>query len=549
MKNRMKMILYGMATLILSLTGLASCTDSSDHYRVSGEVASRISLWETIVQQPELSTFASLLERYSYDRVLSSDHVYTVWAPVNESLSGIDLNDSVAATRLITTHIARYSFPASGVVAKYPEVYMLNAKKQTFVAGGDVCTMGGIELLTKNKAAKNGILHTLNGQIPFFPNTWQMMEEARFDSIRTYLYSFGKREFIRNGSTAIDINDEGMTVYDSVFTERNTMWYVYKGANGIGWLNDEDSVYTTILPDNEAWAKIYNSYYDVFRPDPALPNPDSIQRANMQYAIVQDLVFRGSITNPAMYGVNDSIISTRGAVIKNPARIFAGSSPEQTSNGWVYPVSELRYEKTDSYVKNIKIEAETSLGRMHDESRDMGTIQTWYASDNPGISNGSFLRVIDLGRNSSEEPTVSFEIPGVLNHKYDIYGVFLSSSFVNPASMDTSVTRVKFQIQQWNRTGKKEDDNNWGDGKNWGPARVLAEFSGSGSEFVTQRRGASLIKAGTFRFPFANINEEDNVFRVKVISAITNRDKNNKENKFNKEMRIDYLLLVPSDSN
>jgi uncharacterized surface protein with fasciclin (FAS1) repeats len=547
MMNKKKNILCRLAALMLFFTGVASCTDSEEHYNVSEDVSERVSLWELISQRPDLSTFASLLERYAYDRTLSGDHVYTVWAPTNEYLTGVDPNDSVAVARVITTHIARYSFPASGTVAKHPEVYMLNAKKQIFVSGGDTYTIGGVGLLTQNAVANNGILHTLKGQIPFFPNTWQMMEEARYDSIRSYLYSFGKREFARGWSTQIDINEEGMIVYDSVFTELNTMWYTYANGKGIGWLNDEDSVYTMILPDNAAWAEVYDNYYHLFRPDPALSNPDSIQRTNMQYAIVQDLVFRGEITNPSVYGENDSILSTRGAIIKNPARIFGGVSPVRTSNGWVYPVSKLPYALADSYAKSIKIEAETSLGRMHDETRDQGTIQSMYASDNPAISNKAFLRVVDLGKSSGEEPKVSFEIPGALNAEYDIYAVFLSPSFVNPASVDTSVTRVKFEIQQWNRLGDKSSDAYWGDGKTQG--KTLATFSGTGPEYVTQKRDVSVIKAGPFRFPFANVNEEENVFRIRVISSINSRDKNSKENRFNKEMRIDYLLLVPSDSN
>jgi hypothetical protein len=550
MNNNKKTIVYGLAALFLSFVAVVSCTDSDEHYRVSDEVEGRVSLWELISGQPELSTFASLLERYSYDDILSSEQSYTVWAPVNDYLAGIDPNDSITVVRMITTHISRYFHPASGTAAQHPEVYMLNAKKQSFLSAGDTYTMGGVELRSKNLAAKNGILHTLNGRVPFFPNTWQIMEEAGYDSIRTYLYSFNKREFARNSSMQIDINEEGMIVYDSIFSEQNTMWYLSTGQKGIGFLNNEDSIYTMILPDNRAWTEVYNRYYPLFRPDPSLPEADSIQRANTQYSIVQDLVFRGAIANPGIYGANDSILSTRGAIIRNPARIFSGSSPVKTSNGWVYPTSGLQYELTDSYAKQIKIEAEMPLGRMHEETRDMSTIQTGFSSDNPGISNNLFLHVRDLGKSASETPTVSFEIPGVLDTEYDVYGIFLSPSYVNPLSLDTAVTRVRFEIQQWNKLGPKTDDRYWGDGKSWGPGKVLATFSGTGPEFVTQKQGISFIKAAEkFRFPFANINEEENVFRIRVISSPNRTDNSSKENKFNKEMRIDYLLLVPSASN
>jgi uncharacterized surface protein with fasciclin (FAS1) repeats len=550
-KNRKNTILCGLTALILCFAGAVSCTDADDHYKVAEEVEGRVSLWELISQQPDLSTFASLLERYSYNRILSGDQVYTVWAPSNEYLQGISPDDSMAVVRMITTHIARYSYPASGAVSAYPDIYMLSAKKQPFLVSGNTCTIGGVELRKGSLAAKNGILHVLNGKIPFFPNIWQIMEEERYDSIRTYLYAFNKREFLRNMSQQIDINDEGMIVYDSVFIEQNSMWYTYRGAKGVGYLNNEDSVYTMILPDNAAWTEAYNRYYPLFRPDPSLPNRDSMQRANTQYSIVQDLVFRGAITNPGVYGENDSILSTRGAIIRNPAHIFSGASPVRTSNGWIYSASSLQYGLTDSYAKSIKIEAEMPLGRMHDETRDMGTYQQWYVRDNSAVSGNMFLLVKDLGKSSSETPLISFEIPGVVNTGYDIYAVFLAHSFVEPLSTDTnSVTRVKFEIQQWNRLGSKTDDRNWGDGKNWGPGRVLATFSGSGPEFVTEKRGISVIKAATnYVFPFANINEDDYVFRIRVISSLSRTDLNSKDPKFNKEMRIDYLLLVPSTSN
>lgn len=547
MKNRKNKIVYGWVASILFVMGAASCSDSIEHYKVSEEVESRTSLWELISTQPELSRFASLLKRYSYDQILSGDQTYTVWAPDNNHLAQMDTEDSITVMRAITTHIARYAYPASEATTQFPEIYMLNAKKQSFLSFGNTYTLGGVELQSGSRLAKNGVLHILNGQIPFFPNIWQMMESENFDSIRNYLYSFNKREFIRNASTQIDINEEGMIVYDSVFTTMNSMWYTYTGMKGIGYLNREDSTYTMILPNNTAWAEAYNRYYPIFRPDQSVPNADSIQHANIQYAIVQDLVFRGAISNPNVYGENDSIFSTRNAVIKNPARIFNGTQPAQTSNGWVYTTSNLNYDRTDSYVKSIKIEAEMSKGRMHNESRDMSIIYSFYP-DNTEISNKGYLYVKDLGKNTNEVPVVSFEIPGVLNTSYDIYVAFLSPSFANSASADTIVTRVKVAIQQWNRKGPKSSDLYWGNGVNSGAGQTLASFGDNSPNFVTSKQGVALIKAGTYTFPFANINEEENVFRVRVSSVPTRTDNNSKDPKFNKTMRIDYILLVPSST-
>ncbi|MDR1763408.1 MAG: fasciclin domain-containing protein [Dysgonamonadaceae bacterium] len=550
MKDIKTKIFCSFAALLIMFGAAVSCSEADEHYGASDEVKGRVSLWEMISQNPELSVFASMLQHYSYDKLLSGDQTYTVWAPANEFLGGISIDDSLTVARIITSHIARYSYPASEKTSENSDIYMLNAKKQAFTHSGAAYLMGGVELQSANMAANNGILHILNGKIPFFPNIWQTMEESRFDSIRNYLYSFNKREFLRSASQQIDINEEGMIVYDSVFSVQNTMWYVYNGAKGIGWLNNEDSLYTMVLPDNNAWRETYEKYYPLFLPDPSLEQQDSMQAANTRYAIVQDLVFRGEIANPGIFSTNDSLISTRGAVIHNPAHIFGGNEAVHTSNGWVYPTSNLQYDMTDSYVKHIKIEAEIYSGRLHDESRDMSTISNQWETSIPGISNNGYLFVRNLGKSSSETPTISFEIPGVLHTEYDIYAVFLSPSFVKPASQDTSVTRVKFEIQQWNRLGPKSDDRFWGNGKNWGPGYTLASFSGTGPEWVTEKRGITVIKAAErYVFPFANVNETDNVFRIRVISAPSRTDTNSKDNKFNKEMRIDYLLLVPSPSN
>jgi hypothetical protein len=548
MKSKKMRYLFAPVVLTLCFTGLTSCSDKDEHYDVSGEVSGRISLWEMISQQPEISTFASLLQRYSYDSILSGEDVYTVWAPQNDALADIDPEDSLAVTRMIITHIARASHPATGSISNSPEVYMLNAKKLQFLrTGGDNYTLDGVALQSKNRAAKNGILHTLNGRVSFFPNIWQTLEEADFESIRNYLYAFSKREFIPGSSTQIDYNEDGMIVYDSIFDVRNEMWSVAKGAKGIGWLNNEDSIYTMILPTNQAWQETYDRYYPLFKPDPYYTNPDSIQHLNTQYSIVQDLVFRGAIASPASFGVNDSIVSTRGAVIKNPSRIFDGSVQKRTSNGWVYATSQLNYDKTDTYVKQILIEAEQAT-IWHKEIDDQGILSRHTATsdtDNPKISKGGYIYIRDSKTSTATQPSVSIEIPaGLLATKYDIWVAFLAPSDVNPSSTDTTVTRVKFEMQRWTRLGPKNEN------KNWVTVTGTPMSDDTSLDFVTDKKKTCILQAtkkGAFEFPFANFNETDNVYRLKITAYTVRTDQQSKVNKFEKNMRIDYLKFVPSN--
>jgi len=533
MKNIKKKIIYAGLAAFAVLICAVSCTNRTDYYQTSNDVTGRISLWELISQQPELSTFAALLKKVSYDRILSSEQVYTVWAPENDALTGIDPNDAVAALRVVTNHIARYASPTSAVEAGDQTLYMLSAKKLSFSRSGASFFMGGEELVKKNLAAKNGILHTLKKQIAFEPSIWQFMENAGYDSIRSYLYSFNKRQFYPGASTPIDYNEEGMIVYDSVFLDQNELWYLY--PDGIGWLNNEDSLYTMIVPDNKAWKEVYDRTFDYFKPDPNLKNPDSMQVANTRYSIVQDLVFRGAV-NPWSYGETDTLLSTRYAPIINPSHLFTGLTPVQVSNGWVYPTSSLNYALHESTIKSIRVEAEYAAGRWFNPTLDNGSIY-WYYSELPNVSKNYYLYL--QPSYSGAQPSVAFELPDVLTAEYNIYCVCLAQSYVENIKDSTlwRSTRLKFEIHQWDRVGKKEDNKSW---------KTIATFTEptTSTKYVTRPDSISkILITENFKFPFANFREDDNVFRLKVFSY---RDRNDPTTKFTNEVRIDYILLESS---
>lgn len=534
MNNIKKKIIYAGIVVFAVFAGAVSCSDYNDHYQVSEEVKNRVSLWELISRQPELSTFAGLLQQVSYDSILSSEQSYTVWAPENEALAGIDRNDTEAVLRLVTNHIARYTNPTALTENGERALYMISAKKMLFSRSGNSYFLGESELSQKDLAANNGILHTLKKQLTFEPSIWQYMEAAGYDSIRTYLYSFDKMEFSRSDSKPIDNNEDGMIVYDSVFVQRNDLWYVYEGAKGIGFLNDEDSIYTMIMPDNKAWNEVYNRTYEYFRPDQTIDNPDSVQAANTRYSIVQDLVFRGSI-DPDSYGDNDTLFSTRWAPIINPSHLFTGLDRTPVSNGWVYPASRLNYELNESCVKSIQVEAENGTGRWHDSNNDAGYIYTYWDFNVP-ISKNGYLFV--QASSPSSTPSVSFELPDILAAEYDIYCIYLAQSYVEELASDATrfITRLRFDLQQWDRVGRKEEPASWKTIQTWEDQ--------STPKYVTQPDGISkILVTEKYRFPFANFQETEYVFRLKVTAR---PGRNDSSTLYKNEMRIDYILLEPS---
>ncbi len=514
--------IYPLITLILLFVFAISCDDEMDkHYDQNADV-SVSNLMEQIDQRPELSTYASMLRATGMDAVLTQAQSYTVWAPTNDVLGSVDMTDMDALKNAVSNYIARHIQNAVGSMDTV--FYMINQKYITVKGKSGAYFFGGESLLQANIPASNGVLHIVGGQVPFLQNIWQYMTNPGFDSIRTYLYSFDEIGMDITRSKAVDIDTTGMIVYDTVFTNTNTMLYTANGL-GIGALNREDSLYTMVMPTNEAWKEAYNTIKSYYKSNNLLIG-DSIQNANTKYAIVRDLVYRGALNNPSMSPV-DSLVSTRNSVFYAPGSHFNGTK-KTLSNGLIYITNQLTYAPWESWHKKIVVEAEYSLGREY-------TLSLLYSRGNTNwkdVSNFSFLDV--QGFVKSARPTVTFEIPNTLSAAYNIYCVFIPRSYYERTNI-TEKTRVKFDIQQ--RDTKNP--------KNW---KALGSNDTAGATIVPEDNTTSpteikkMLIYENFIFPYANYNSAQNDIRIKVSCAITTAESNSG---YSNNMLIDYIVLEP----
>ncbi|MDR1119830.1 MAG: fasciclin domain-containing protein [Dysgonamonadaceae bacterium] len=521
-----------LACLFLTLIGLQSCNDQFDsHYQVDESIVSNASLMETLESQADLSIFVSFLKQTGYDQILSSDQSYTVWAPTNSALQQVDASNRDLVLKIVKNHVARFVNSASGALNEI--IYMENGKKLSFQQLGDDYFLHGKKLTTKNLAAKNGIVHVIADLVPVIPSIWEHLMEPEMDSIRNFLYAFDIREFVRSSSTVIDY-ENGMPVYDSIFYESNIIWNT-RYERGIGYLGNEDSLYTMILPTNTAWEEAYRRISPYFASN-VLENPDSLQRINTQYAIVQDLVFRGRLDNPATLGVTDSLLSTRQGVFYDPSYLFAGTRTEkvEASNGVVYRTDRLTHHAWESWQRPIQVEAEAPFGRTLPPSTT-ATSYTRYLLDNPHISNSGCL---DVQARGSQYPFASFEIPNTLAGAYDIYCVFVPMSEIYPGNR-TERTRIRYDIQQVDRTSLQPDKTRW----KWSsligaPATGIAPAENTTDTVQITK----MLLRENFTFPYANVKEEYNTIQLKIYSRVTTAET---REGYRNNMAIDYLLLEP----
>ncbi|GHV10214.1 hypothetical protein FACS1894162_3180 [Bacteroidia bacterium] len=528
------------------LVGWTACNDSFDaHYSEDAGVTPEATLWNLIEQDANLTTFKALAEATGYDALLKSSQAFTVFAPTNEALLGLDLTTASQShlNDIIRTHIARFKYIAGAELS--PTVYTLNAKRIPFEYDGAKYTMKGSELEKINLLASNGILHTLKTPVPFVKNVWEYLTEQELDSIHKFFEAFHTRLFMPGSSKIIDYVG-GYAVYDSAFVESNTMWQLYSNysgnavgyLNGVGYINNEDSLYTMILPTNTAWNAAYAQRFPYFETSAA--DADSLQHLNTQYSIIQDLVFRGKIDSSSL---PDSLISTQSNVFSDPATLFSGTTPPYiASNGLVYTTDDLKHTHWESWQHPLTVEAERGVITLKEGTGDVTpNVLYAYLPAKPDIPSEACLLITNGLAGTKGMPTsIFFDVPNTLKATYNVYAVFAPMRYRDEAvSARRERTRILYAIQQLDRSTatKPADQQIWNTLETDDDGNTIGQATDSAAV-------KKILLKQNFTLPEANFNEKTTTIRIKLISAAVTRNADLTAG-FNNRMLLDKIIFEP----
>lgn len=430
----MKFIQKGvvMLTVLFLVFLAASCKEEwNEHYSTLPADRSELNLYEFIKSQPNLSTFTKMLEVSGYDSILSKPQTFTVWAPTNDALTGLNPADPALALEVAKNHVTRFSYTSSGISKKI--MLMLNNKLIPFERLVDGFYFNRMKITQPDLAVSNGILHIINEYAPYKKNIWEFINsEPGLDSLRNYINSLTKLEF----DPLASYKDE--VLIDSIFKLSNPI------LEQIAKLNVEDSTYTAILPNNNAWTQAYNKIYPYYNTLPA-DGGVAQQRQSTMWSIVRDLFFRDKVLMPV---AENPLISTTRTRFYNADYLFEGLTPNIMSNGLSYVQNTWTTPDTVSWFKSIRIEAESSFGR---------TVSNYSTNINSGIgtgmpiSNGYYLVLRDAALSILARLYSSFSIPNTMSARYNVYAVFVPRSILDPNDMKPF--QVKFYLTYVNANG------------------------------------------------------------------------------------------------
>lgn len=132
-------------------------------------------LWERIEAEPSLATFADLAAAAGLDETLSTEGLYTVFAPSDAAFAAmpaetreavLEAPTSEAAKAFLARHIAQGRLEAQYEMGRVAAAQMLSGETQRFAArfagcGALEASLGEAELLFTDLHATNGVLHVL----------------------------------------------------------------------------------------------------------------------------------------------------------------------------------------------------------------------------------------------------------------------------------------------------------------------------------------------------------------------------------------------------
>ena len=485
-----------------------------------------------IKNNSDLSKFAKLIEIAGYEKLLSSSQTFTVWAPMNEGLQDIDpaTVDKVVAQQIVSNHIARFN--NSTAIPSEKLIRMNNQKIHSYSESGT--HFGGSPLVSSNTLAGNGILHTISSRIPYHYNLYEyILADENTSKLADFIRSFEEEKFDEDLSIPIDIDDQGRTVYDTITTSYNRLFD--DPRYGLGYIGTEDSLYTMIIPTNQAWDEVYariSPYFKTYHDDQALA--DSIQNLQTSLAILNDLIYREIVEAPAAY---DSLLSTSGSILRDPVALFSDTEKQVASNGLIYKANKLNYNNLETWNKYVSIESEYSDLRL------------------PGVNTAVYVRTVDANSiipvsemyylevwptTPTAQPAVTFDIPNVISGKYDIYVEFLPAIIdENPNPNDS--TKLLFQLSYLGADGKIKNS----------PVVNTADLVTSGTQKVKMK-----VFSG-FEFPVANFYDnlwirdymdglhglEDYVVETKLLVKTNVSTPEFNQNRFTRVFRVDRIIL------
>jgi uncharacterized surface protein with fasciclin (FAS1) repeats len=560
----MKQFKYiGISIAAAGLLVAASCSDFSDYNdtKVDATPSASATLWQNITENPQLTDFAKLVRKAGFDDDLNTSHFYTVWAPLDGTYDAAALmqNDSADILyQFVKNHVAEYNHVASGAFDK--RIRTLNKKSFDFGGNGSY-TYGGHAVVQPNLPSINGVMHTLSGAAKYYPSIYQYLDINDTVSLfNNYLKRYEYTYLDESNSVPGPMVGGLQTYIDSVMVTTNNMLSRLRSH-----IDREDSSYTVILPDNNAWRNAYSRIASCYNYIAKTKVQDlevkagsssttitektiNIDAAHMKDSITNlflaaSLTFSNNDTynkwlTDASQTSKDTLRTTTRNRLSNPADILARVQETDTmSNGVVHIVDSLAMYPWETYNPALYVTPfYNRVARVL--TGNSTTVRVGRPDPSKGtFENGSLSYLWVAPTTNYAKPELDLYLPDVLSATYKFYCVFVPQN-VDPDDTTTVIkpNQVNFTLSYCNAKGdlaehrfsSKAGDNN---------PKTPTPFENNTEKVDT-------VYLGQFTFPVAYAGLADHYPNIKITTPFSVFNKTMMA-KYTRDLRIAAIIMKP----
>lgn len=213
----MKICQYNISWSVLVsiiLIMVNSCNEEFNEYYAVPEQSDQ-KIWDVIKSKPEYSIFYGLMNEAGFDTILNREQPFTLFIPVNEAFEDVSLEgDELLSTlgyHLSESLILPYHIKTYRKLRTYFGKFTLLERKENDLL------MDGIILSNSSILYKNGVYYELQEVVYPKPNLYEFIART-CATLSQYIDLQDSVMFDIQKSTPLGFDDEGNTIYDSVFS-------------------------------------------------------------------------------------------------------------------------------------------------------------------------------------------------------------------------------------------------------------------------------------------------------------------------------------------
>ena len=211
----MRTFLYHTTYLMVTtLVMLAGCNPPWDDHYGNQEETVNMKIWDAIRENPEYSTFISLIESNGLDSIFQVDQVNTLFIPTNEAFQAAQ-DTGIAIETLLQYHIIPSLFIDQSVLT-WRKILTLSGKYVIVERLDAGYSYNEIPMGTGSPLYLDGKYYELPQVAAPLPNLYEYTSQIS-DVLKVYIDSKDSVFLDRSLSTPIGFDEDGNTIYDSVF--------------------------------------------------------------------------------------------------------------------------------------------------------------------------------------------------------------------------------------------------------------------------------------------------------------------------------------------